>query len=162
MDAKGKQAIDKSGMALKAVPRTSANSRHGPVQKSKKKTVGSQETEIQCKRKNGQNWYRGRPKQIDKQISMEVIAMENEVMTGLTQCQPHQVMDVLSYAIKPDLEGLYRACMEIKADLLNIFGRIYETRVDVFGSSVMGTALKGTRNVVCLYLNSLNINNCLF
>lgn len=71
-------------------------------------------------------------------------AMQRDVSIGLANCQPYQIMDVLNAAIKPNQTILYHTCMEVKHDLFNVFSRSFPAvRVEVFGSSIMGTAFKG-------------------
>lgn len=70
--------------------------------------------------------------------------MEREVIDGLTHCQPFRLMEMLHKAIKPEPSELFHACMEVKSDLMLIFGRCFPiVHIDVFGSTIIGTAFKG-------------------
>lgn len=102
--------------------------------------------------KAARNKKRKRPKKKVKQIpnTAEVAAatlvsvMEKEVMDSLLHCQPHRMMDLLNRAIRPDPGYLFHACMQVKDDLMGIFSRSFPVvRVDVFGSTIIGTAFKG-------------------
>lgn len=113
--------------------------------------VESTLTETNDESKEMRNKKRKRPKKKGKipntseiAAATLVSAMEKEVVDGLIHCQPHRMMDLLNRAIRPDPGYLFHACMQVKEDLLGIFSRSFPlVRVDVFGSTIIGTAFKG-------------------
>lgn len=70
--------------------------------------------------------------------------MKEDFLTLMQKCEDGSELEILRIALLPEPYSLWQKCMEVRMDLMNIFGRYYPfVRVDVFGSTVMGTAFKG-------------------
>lgn len=83
--------------------------------------------------------------------------MERDVYDGLSHCQPFRMMEMLHKAIRPEPNDLFHACMEVKSDLMIIFGRTFpRVQIDVFGSTIIGTAFKGSFKMVFIQLTFID------
>lgn len=70
--------------------------------------------------------------------------MDRELFDGLTHCTPFRMMEMMHKAIRPDPSELFHACMQVKRDLMNTFQMSFQNvNIDVFGSTIIGTAFKG-------------------
>lgn len=71
--------------------------------------------------------------------------MQEQVRNLLMCCESGRELEVLHRCLKPDNHILWLKCMEVKRDLLMAFQPFYpQVRLEVFGSTVMGIAFKGT------------------
>lgn len=78
--------------------------------------------------------------------------IQEQVRSRLLCCEPGRELEILHNTLKPDYQTLWLKCMEVKKDLLLAFQRSYPlVRLEVFGSTVMGIAFKGTSfKYVCI------------
>lgn len=74
-------------------------------------------------------------------------SMLKDLFRSLRQSSSKNVMDIIHASIRPDPHRHYNACMEVKRDLLHIFRESFPmVLIDVFGSTITGTAMKGKSN----------------
>lgn len=72
--------------------------------------------------------------------------MQQRITLGLEKCAPGQELDFLLDALRPNYNQMWASCSAVKRDLLlSLVQAFPQTRLEVFGSTVMGVAFKGMR-----------------
>lgn len=80
---------------------------------------------------------------MDDQSTIIFRAMERDIVEALDNCTTGRELEVLHGILRPDPHLLWYKCMEVKKDLVNALSQYYPSvRLEVFGSTVMGTAFK--------------------
>lgn len=75
--------------------------------------------------------------------------MKEDVNNALEQCSPGCELDLLFEILRPSYKQMWSNNRAVKQDLLSALRRTYpETRIEVFGSTVMGVAFKG---ITCVH-----------
>lgn len=72
--------------------------------------------------------------------------MQNDLEMGLRHCMSGDEREVLNLSLRPSAHILwYKVIAEVKSDLLNALATTYPAmRMEVYGSTLMGIAFKGT------------------
>lgn len=84
--------------------------------------------------------------------------MKQNVNKALEQCTPGSELDLLYEVLRPNYRQMWANYRAVKQDLLSALRRTYpETRIEIFGSTVMGVAFKGTTYILW-HMNNLVIN----
>lgn len=77
--------------------------------------------------------------------------MQNDLEMGLRHCLSGDEREVLNQSLRPSGHILwYKVIAEVKSDLLNALATTYPAmRMEVYGSTLMGIAFKGTVSSFC-------------
>lgn len=81
--------------------------------------------------------------------------MKQNVNNALKECSPGSELDLLFEILRPNYNQMWANNRAVKQDLLYALRCTYpEARIEVFGSTVMGIAFKGTK-YMSLHMNNL-------
>lgn len=70
--------------------------------------------------------------------------MQSELNAALINPGNAGIIEILERALRPNPQHLHNSCKEVQRDLTTAFNRYYsEVRVEVFGSTIMGMAIRG-------------------
>lgn len=70
--------------------------------------------------------------------------MKEEFLKLMDNCKLGSELEILRIILLPEPYTLWQKCMAVRMELISVFARHYPiVKVEVFGSTVMGTAFKG-------------------
>lgn len=119
--------------------KNSGRNSKGAISKQEKIRSRSQQnrTANNAKRKKGKE-------KLDDQSTIIFKAMGRDFLEALENCASGKELEILHGILRPDPHLLWYKCMEVKKDLVSALSQYYPSvRLEVFGSTVMGTAFKG-------------------